>query len=297
MRVTQSMVSASILKNISSNYQQLSETQQQLSSGKKITKPSDDPVVATQGIAYRTDVSQVDQYTRNIDTANQWANSSDSALSEANQVLQRIRELTVQASSDTNTSDERKAIKDEVDQLTKQLATVANTQVAGKYIFNGTNTSIQPTTINSDGTVSVSIPSPNTDKVMVEVNQGVNLQVNVAPNTIFTQSLFDDLKKLSTNLGNGSDGKTISNSISDIDSHLNRLSATQSDLGARENRITLITNRLQDQQQIATTIMSKNEDVDMTKTLVDFQQQQAVYQAGLAVGAKIMQPTLVDFLS
>jgi flagellar hook-associated protein 3 FlgL len=300
MRVTQNMVSANMLRNISNSYQQLSNTQEQLSSGKKISKPSDDPVIATQGIAYRTDVSQVDQYTRNIDTANQWADSSDSALNEANQVIQRVRELTVQASSNTETTDDRKAIKAEVDQLTQQLATIANTQVGEKFIFNGTNTATKPATINTDGTVSVTNPTAKpgdpTNKVLVEINQGVNLQINVDPANVFTQQLFDDLNKLSTNLGNGSDGQTISGSLNDIDTHLNQLSSAQSDLGARENRISLITNRLQDQQQIANTIMSNNEDADFETTLVNYQQQQATYTAALSVGAKSMQKTLVDFL-
>jgi flagellar hook-associated protein 3 FlgL len=300
MRVTQNMVSANLLKNISNSYQQLSTTQQQLSSGKKISKPSDDPVIATQGIAYRTDVSQVDQYTRNIDTANQWADSSDSAMSEANSVLQSIRELTVQASSDTETSDDRKSIKANLDQLTQQLSTIANTQVAGKYIFNGTNTATKPTTVNTDGTVSVANPNATSgdpaNKVIVEVNQGINLQVNVDPANVFTQKLFDDLTKLSTNLGNGSDGQTISASLTDLDTHLNQLSAAQADLGAGENRITLISNRLQDQQQIANSIMSNNEDADFETTLVNYQQQQATYTAALSVGAKSMQKTLVDFL-
>jgi flagellar hook-associated protein 3 FlgL len=301
MRVTQGMVAANAIKNITTSYQQMSQTQQQLSSGKKITRPSDDPVIATQGIAYRTDVSQVDQYTRNIDTANQWAQSSDSALSEANDVLQRVRELAVQASSDTNTPDDRTAIQQEIDQLKKQLGDIANTQVGNKYIFNGTNTGTKPVTIASDGSITLNngntTPGDPKNKVMVQVNQSVNLQVNVDPTSFFNQKLFDDLNKLETNLTNGSDGNTIQQSITDIDSHLNSLSATQADLGARENRISLITNRLSDQQQIATTTMSNNEDADFEKTLVEFQQQQAVHTAALSVGAKIMQPTLVDFLS
>jgi flagellar hook-associated protein 3 FlgL len=301
MRVTQSMVANNALRNISTSYQQLSKTQEELSSGKKITRPSDDPVIASQGIAYRTDVSQVDQYTRNLDTANTWAQSSDSALSEANDVLQRVRELAVQASSDTNTPDDRTAIQQEVDQLKKQLADIANTQVGNKYIFNGTNTGTQPVTIGSDGSITVNngnaTPGDPSNKVMVQVNQGVNLQINIDPANVFNQKLFDDLDKLETNLTNGSDGNTISQSISDIDSHLNSLSAAQSDLGARENRISLITNRLSTQQQIATTIMSNNEDADFEKTLVDYQQQQAVHTAALSVGAKIMQQTLVDFLN
>jgi flagellar hook-associated protein 3 FlgL len=301
MRVTQGMVANNAIRNITTSYKQMSDTQQQLSSGKKITRPSDDPVIASQGIAYRTDVSQVDQYTRNVDTANQWAQSSDSSLSEANDVLQRVRELAVQASSDTNTPDDRSAIKQEVDQLRKQLGDIANTKVGNKYIFNGTNTSTKPVTIGSDGSIKVSngnaTPGDPKNKVMVQVNQGVNLQVNVDPASFFNQQVFDDLDKLETNLTNGSDGATITGSITDIDNHLNSLAAAQSDLGARENRISLITNRLSTQQQISTNIMSNNEDADFEKTLVDYQQQQAVHTAALSVGAKIMQPTLVDFLN
>jgi flagellar hook-associated protein 3 FlgL len=300
MRVTQSMVANNALRNISTSYQQLSKTQEELSSGKKITRPSDDPVIASQGIAYRTDVSQVDQYTRNLDTANTWAQSSDSALSEANDVLQRVRELAVQGSSDTETTDDRKAIKDEIDQLKQQLGNIANTQVGGKYIFNGTNTGTPPVTIAADGTVTVNnnaTPGDPKNKVMIQVNQGVNLQVNIDPTGFFNQKLFDDINKLETNLTNGSNGSVIGESITDMDNNMNNLSRVQADLGARENRISLITNRLSDQQQISTTIMSNNEDADFEKTLVDYQQQQAVHTAALSVGAKIMQQTLVDFLN
>lgn len=296
MRVTQSMVSANLLKNITMSYQELSKTQEQLSSGKKISKPSDDPVIATQGIAYRTDVSQVDQYTRNIDTANQWAKSSDSALNESNQILQRVRELTVQASSDTQTPNDRKAIKSEVDQLTQQLSNVANTQVAGKYIFNGTNTDQPPATLNTDGSVTIAATNPKTNRVMVQVNQGVNLQVNVEPGTVFSQKLFDDLHTLSKNLGGGADGQIISQSLTALDQDMSQLSSAQSGLGARENRISLISNRLQDQKQFASTIMSKNEDADFTATETKFQQEQATFTAALSSGAKMITPTLVDFL-
>lgn len=302
MRVTQSMISAQLLSQINNSYKQLSITQQELSSGKKISKPSDDPVVASQGIAYRTDVAQVDQYTRNMDTANQWMTSSDSALNDSNQVLQRVRELTVQASSDTTTPSDRSKIKDEIDQLKQHLVSDANTQVAGKYIFNGTQTGTKPVVMDSQGNITFSASKKlnggdPTNKVMIEANQGVNLQINVDPTTVFSQGLFSDLNDLEAKLTDPSaTGKDITGFISKIDGHLDELSSSQSSLGARENRVQLITNRLSDQKNTAETIMSKNEDADFETTLVNFQQQQATYQAALSVGAKNMQPTLVDFL-
>lgn len=297
MRITQSMMSQDLLRNLNSSYNKLSDLQQQLYTGKKISRPSQDPVVASLGIAYRSTVNQVNQYSRNMDEVHKWMDGSDSALDETNSVLQRIRELTVEASNDTYTDDQRQGVQKEVDQLKQQLVNIANTKVGDKYIFNGTKTTEAPVTLNSDGTVTTSYEDAKPDDVMIEVNDGIKIGVNVDPSKAFSNDLFKDINDLETALSTpGSDGKTIGGFLDKIDSHISDLTSAQAELGARENRADLIDNRLSDQKQSAQTLMSKNEDADFETVLVNFQTQQSVYQASLAVGARIIQPSLVDFL-
>lgn len=298
MRVTQSMMANSLLQHISDGYSKLADYQNQLSTGKKITKPSDDPVVATMGIAYRTDVSHVEQYQKNVTTAQKWMDSADSALSDVNDVLQRVRELTVEASNGTYTSDQRAAAQAEVSQLTQQLVTIGNTQVGGQYIFSGSD-SANPLLTSTSGTVTANTTALSNPDVSLDVNDGIKMSINVAPDAVFTANgsngLFDDLASLQTTLTTGS-SSDISAYLSKIDAHLDAVSSAQADLGAKENRMTMISNRLSDMKTTATKVMSDNEDADYAETIVNLNQQQNVYNASLSVGARVIQQSLVDYL-
>jgi len=298
MRVTQSMMSNSLLKNISSGYSQLADYQNQLSTGKKITRASQDPVVATMGISYRTDVSHVEQYQKNVTNAYKWLDSSDDALQQVNDVLNRIRELTNEASTDTYTADQRAAAGVEVDQLTQQLVTLGNTQVGGQYIFSGSDSANPLLTQASDGTVTINNLAQKNPDFNVAVNDGIQMTINVSPDSVFNDQLFKDLNQLKTDLTEGTaTGSQISEYLGKLDTHLDEVASAQADLGAKTNRIDMVQNRLADQKTVATKIMSNNEDADYAETIVKLNQQQNVYNASLSVGAKIIQTSLVDFLN
>ncbi|EST10665.1 flagellar hook-associated protein FlgL [Sporolactobacillus laevolacticus] len=297
MRITQGMMTNNVLQNISGGYSKIADYQNQLASGKKITRPSQDPVVATMGIAYRTDVSHVEQYQKNVTNAYKWLDSSDDTLKQVDDVLNRVRELTNEASTDTYTADQRKAIGAEVDQLTQQLVSLGNTQVGGQYIFSGSDSANSLLTQAADGTVTINQTALNNPDFSVAVNDGIKMAINVNPNQVFTSSLFSDLNDLKNALNGGSaTGTDINNYLGKIDTHLDALSNAQADLGAKTNRIDMTKNRLDAQKTIATQVMSDNEDADYAETIVKLNQQQNVYNASLSVGAKIIQTSLVDFL-
>ncbi|WP_077214812.1 flagellar hook-associated protein FlgL [Bacillus dakarensis] len=144
MRVTQGMLARNNLSYISNNYKQYSEILDQINSGKKITRPSQDPVVAIKGMAYRSQVTETEQFQRNLNEVTSWMDNTDAALDETTQVLMRIKELTIQASNETYTSSQRQGIAEEVKQLQGHLETLGNTLVNNKFIFNGTNISQKP---------------------------------------------------------------------------------------------------------------------------------------------------------
>lgn len=148
MRVTQSMLTNNNLKYISNSYSDLQKLSDQITTGKKITKPSDDPVVAMKGMRYRTQVAEIEQYQRNLNEGYNWMENADTSLDSANQILQKVRELTVQASNDTYDATARKNIVNEISTLQEQLVTLAETKVGDKYIFNGTDTASAPINLN-----------------------------------------------------------------------------------------------------------------------------------------------------
>src|SRR4051794_5109669 len=132
------------IKYLSQNYNRLSKLNEQMMTGKKISKPSDDPVVAMNGMHYRSQVAEITQFKRNLNEGFNWLENADSTLNETGQVLQRIRELTVQASNDSNDVTARGSIADEIGSLQEHLVALAETKVGDTYIFSGTDTDKKP---------------------------------------------------------------------------------------------------------------------------------------------------------
>jgi flagellar hook-associated protein 3 FlgL len=293
MRVTQSMLSDNMLRNLSNSYGKMSTVQDQITTGKKITKPSQDPVVAIKGIGYRTDLNKVEQYQRNVGEVNNWLDSSDDALDHVGQVVMRVQELVTQAANDTNTSDDREKIKVEVSQLREQLQDLSNTKVGDKYIFTGTNT----LTPLHDGTsfASATTYTGLMKEVKIEIYDGVEIKVNMNGLGLFTDMDYL-LANIETSLGDGSEGTVIGAYLTDISDMQNAVLEQRADIGARQNRVELMDNRLSTQEIIATTLMSENEDIDYEQAITEMITQESIHNAALSVGSKIIQATLVDFL-
>lgn len=290
MRVTQSMLANNSLRNISKSYERLGEYQDQLATGKKINRPSDDPVVAMKGMYYRTDLTEIEQYKRNLSEIYTWVESSESGMEQANSVLQRTRELVIQGKNGSNSAEDRQAISREIEQLKEDLVSIANTQVAGKYIFNGTAIDKAPVSTGNPPVVN-----NNTDDFTVEVSSGITLKANVNPDNVFNQKLFDTLQGIQTGLDNN-DMSNMDSLFSDLDDQMNSLLAERSELGARYNRLELVEDRIDTQEVIANRIISDNEDADIERVITDLKTQESVHRAALGVGARIIQPTLLDFL-
>lgn len=291
MRVTQNMLSNNMLRNLSNSYSNLNKYMEQLSTGKKISRPSQDPVVAMKGMGYRSEVSNVEQYQRNVSEVHNWLDNSDASLDQTNKVLQKIRELTVQASNDTYGEEERKNVKAEVDQLKLQLEEIKNTKVNDKYLFNGTNTTVAPPA----GGFNAATPETTND-VSIEVSSGTKLKVNVSGEDIFSKELFDDIDALSNALETGATGDDLDDYIGTIDGHINNVINERADVGARMNRVDLIEDRLGNQEIAANSMMSDNEDADIEKVIINLTAQESVHRAALSSGSRVIQPTLLDFL-
>ncbi|MGN7399531.1 flagellar hook-associated protein FlgL [Cytobacillus praedii] len=294
MRVTQSMLTNNMLRNLTSSYHKLGKYQEQLSSQKKISRPSDDPVVVFKGISYRTSVNDVSQYQRNMSEVNVWLENTEDALEKAGSSIHRLTDLVTQANTGTVTDDDRKKIEDEIEEIKKQLVSIANTKISGKYIFNGSDIYNAP--VNYDGT-NVTMKY-NNDAVNIEVSAGIKLQVNYLGSNVFgdeKSGMFADLKALQNDLKNGNE-PDLGKFIDAFQSHLNTVTSARSSIGASMNRVDMIQNRLDSQEIIATKTMSENEDIDVEKVILNLQTQQSIHRAALSVGSSIIQPSLVDFL-
>ncbi|MCX8129904.1 MAG: flagellar hook-associated protein FlgL [Clostridia bacterium] len=308
MRITNTMLSNNMMNYISNNLNRMDKLQSQLATGKKIQIPSDDPVVAARALKLRTDVSEVEQYKRNVQDAQSWLDITDATLEKINAVFQRGRELAVQAANGTNTPDDTRKIEEEVKQLKSQIVHLGNTTYAGRYIFSGFRTDQR--LMEEDGTFAIT--SNNNEKIKFEIGIGDDIDINIAGGDLFNNpklvpadpddttsgsvgTMINDINNFITALDTGNQ-TDIGNSITRMDENIKNLLRIRADVGARQNRLELTANRLDSDYINFTKLMSENEDVDEAETIMNLKNEENVYRASLAGGARIIQPSLVDFL-
>lgn len=305
-RVTSNMMSSTLMNNINRNAKQLNDTQIQMSTGMKINKPSDDPVGLTYALRYRTELNSNEQYQSNVDSAVSWLDYTDTVVSQTNEVLQRMRELTVMASNSTNPQDARESVRLEIGQLKEQLIEIGNSQLNGKYILNGQTYNQQPYNFPRDAegisdTSGFASDMIDTGDVNYAVGSGIELAINVSGNAIMgsaeeEDNVFAIADRLNQALADG-DLEGISDELAQLDSRVDKLLAAQAGVGAKMNRVELMQNRLGDMEFNLTSLQSKTEDADYAELAVQSQIQENIYNATLSVGSKIISSSLVDFLN
>lgn len=412
IRITNTMIANTLTRNMNNNLKNLSELQEQIATGRKLNKPSDDPGGLVRSLRLRSDISANEQYLANISDSLSYMDTTESAMNNLTSVLNRVRELTVQAANGTNDDSALQSIAEELSQLKEQLRTISNSTYGSKYVFAGSNVTEAPCTesgewtgneielqreigaevkipvninmkswfiqqgqsisgtgastdisslpvapppsfriqVDGDATVHTvtldpvgppalndgtaiaaamqtainAIVQPGYDYAGVTVaydavngyvissaSTGINSGIHITSGT--NGDVADDLKLGIANGGtenagifavmdqiinavNNGESSTISDLLGKIDLKLDTLLTSRSIVGARTNRLELQQTRLKNIDISYTGLLSDNEDADMAEVSVKLQMQENVYNASLAVGAKIIQPSLIDFL-
>jgi len=295
MRITSVMKNTQLLRNLRNNNTEMLDWQNKLSTGQKISKPSDDPVGVGYQMRYTTELARNEQYLANAKTGYGWLSQTDSVLQQANSILQRLNTLTNQAANGTVTPEVREQIRLEVLQLREQMVTVGNSTYDGRHIFNGQMTDVRP--YNSD-----TAADDVTDGGIYYLNVSPSVQVAVsltgaqvfgepgADDNIF--KLFDDIAQQLQD----DDQDALSGSLDKILGGIEKISLNLAETGARMNRFELVESRIGDEKVSLTTLRSSVADVDMAEAIVQLQLQQNVLQASLSMGARITQMSMLDYI-
>lgn len=299
LRVTQSMMHLQLSRNLNRNLNQMEGLQDQLTTGRKINKASDDPVGITYALRYRGELASNEQYQKNADSAHSWLDFNDTVLNQAGDVLKRVKELVVQGSTGTNPQVALDNIRDEIGQLKGQLIDIANSKMNGKYVFNGQTYDKKPYDEAATG-FDASAVVTDAGEVSYAVGVGVVLPVNVTGNEVFgnpgeSDNVFTVLDNIMASLAAGNHAD-VSAQLSSLETRTNKVLNAASDIGARVNRVELMQNRLDDLELNLTSMQSNVEDADYEQLLIDSKVNENIYQASLSVGSKVISPSLVDFL-
>ena len=291
MRVTDSMLYDNSNAGLASELAALQAKIDQVSSGHKLNKPSDNPADVQASISLTDALSQLNQFVRNIDNATSKLSAMDTALSSAGDLMQRANELAIEAANGTLDASQRQSVGAEVTQLTAALAQLANSKVGDDYIFGGFRTDRPPYQVSSTGAVG---PYQGDEGVATtRIGNSSTIQVSMPADGVFGSALAA-LTQLQADL-NGGQGVQ-QTTIGQISAAMDTVVQGQATVGARENRLTDAKTAQQNLIDSNQQLLSQLEDTDMASAITQLSQLQTTYQATLAVTAKVMQTSLIDYL-
>jgi flagellar hook-associated protein 3 FlgL len=290
-RVTERSIANRTMVNLQSNLSKLGDLQSALSSGRQINRPSDSPIGTVAAMSYRGELRQLAAYGRNADDGKAWLTTLDSALNTALDLTHQVQSVAVQGlSSGSANAADRNTLAAEVDRLRESLVAAANTKYLGRPVFGGTTSG---TSAFDDDGVYVG----DSGTVQRTVAHGIKVQVDASgPATFGTggSGLFTVLANVSRSLR--SDPSTLGGNLDMLGPAMDRLQAQLADVGARYNQIDGLDRAATDRGMVIQGQLSEVEDIDLPKTIMELQLQQTAYQVALGATARVIQPSLQQFL-
>ncbi len=291
-RVTNQMMMSRSYASLAIGLSRISKTQEQLTTGKVLNRPSDSPTDTTSAMRMRSSIADQTQYARNADDGLGWLGQADATLTGMLTQVTRARDLGIQGVNALSQSPQaREALAAEVDQLRASLVGGANATYLGRPIFGGVVAGSKA--YDASGTfVGV------TGSVSRTVALGVKVNVNVDGPTVFGatgSSLFDNLADLSNALRTGNQAG-IQTQLGNLQTAQDRITSALSDVGTRENQLERASQGAKDTILTLTGQLSNIEDVDIAKATLDLSMHEVNYKAALSSTARLVQPSLSDFL-
>jgi flagellar hook-associated protein 3 FlgL len=299
MRVTHQMMSSRLMADLADSTSKIAATQRQISSGKRITQPSDDALGARDALRYREELTAIGKYRDNVGEATDWLSITDTSLQEVTDIVHRVHELTVQGATGTTNALGRQALAAELDKLIDATKDSANAKAGDAFVFAGSQTLTAPYTPGAVDTYA-----GNGAVIARSVGPGVSVQVNTPGSAVFGSGggdgkLLDTLRNIKTHLVGGTPADLAALQTTDLaalNTNLDTIGSVRATLAAAQNRIDSADTRLADAEEATTALLGDTEGADMGLALAQLTAQQTAYQAALQTGAKLIQTSLMDFL-
>lgn len=323
MRITNASMVRSHLYDTQNNLTNMSKINQQISTGKVINTVSDDPHKAIKIMNINNEIKYTEKYNYNIDETVGWMNTTDGALDNLGNLLGEIKETILKVGNGTYSQNEMKSLNEDMNEKIKQLADTLNSTHGGKYLFGGSSVDDAPITVieNPDGTVKLEFSKdkngqtiPNTDDLKADISSGINIDYNISVGEILnikdgngnTVNLLDEINNLSTlmnDIANGDEqtaAKAKETLLNDtkgkIDTLFDHVVNERTSLGVRVSTAEKI-KELNDEDILnIQDVLSKTQDTDVVEKFIELKSAEMIYQASIQVGAKLIQPTILDYI-
>ena len=323
MRITNSSMIRSHMYDTQNNLTNMSKINQQISTGKVINTVSDDPYKAIRIMNMNNEIKYTEKYNSNIDETVGWMNTTDGALESTGNLLNEIKETILKVGNGTYSQNEMKSLNADINEKIKQLADTLNSTYGGKYLFGGSSVDDAPITVieNPDGTVKLEFSKdkngqtiPNTDDLKADISSGINIDYNISVGEILnikdgngnTVNLLDEINNLSTlmnNIANGDEQtastakeELLNNTKGKIDQLFDHVVNERTSLGVKVSTAEKIKEFNDDNIINMKNVLSLDQDTDHVEKFIELKSLELVYQASIQVGAKLIQPTILDYI-
>ncbi len=287
MRVTNKMMADNTVAQLFKQVEQMAKTQEQMVSGKRINRPSDDPVGISTALAYRKTISSIDQYNDNIAKAKLHMDTAENVLEIVTDLLREAKEIAFDTAPDMRVN-----LASDVSGLREQILQMANYQIDGRYLFSGDMTDTAPydatgTYFGDDGSKQVVIG----ENIQVDVDaDGRNIFLTGA-NNVFT--ILNDLETALL----ADNAPAIESQISLLDNAIDNVKGVRAQMAGTYKRVEATENHYGQFKVNMQDLLSRTEDADIAEAIINFQVQQTTYESTLASSSMIIKKSLIDFLS
>jgi len=291
-RITSTTMTQQSLRTLQTNLADRERLQNQAASQRAFRSPSEDPAAAATTIGVHGEQSRVAQFARNLSDGMAWVTTVDTALNASTDLLNRARDLVAQgANSGALSPTARESIAQELETISKELLSQANTTLLGRNVFAGTSdadAAFDPTTFTFNGTPG--------DGVQRRISDNETVRVDSDGAQVFGQganSAFALLNDIAAELRGGTN---IGGRLDDIDARLTDVVSARGATGARQVQLERAT-----AQNLSTSIdlearRTEVENVDTLEVLVNLESAELVFQSALQVTARSLQTNLMEFL-
>ncbi len=297
MRITNKMISKSLLSTISGNRSLAAEISKDIATTKRIRKPSDDPGGVVQVERYKGLISQNEQFTKNLTHIRGFNNNSQSALDRATEDLETARNLAIQGASETTSPEAKQALAQNIDQIIDNLVDLGNSKYKGKFVFGGTLTT-QTAPFSRSGDVVTY--NGNSKSIRGQVGFDTQVAYNKTGQEIFNPGgdpdIFAELVALKQGL-ESNDGAAIQATVGTLESAQAAVLAKTAEIGALQNRLDSTEILINNENIDLADQLSRIEDTDLFKAIVDAKALDDAITGGLQTMANAVQRTLLDFVS
>ncbi|CEK39048.1 flagellar hook-associated protein 3 [Paraclostridium sordellii] len=309
MRITNSSMITNHMFDTQQTLERMDTLNRQLDTSKQINRVSDDPHKAIKIMNLNNEIKFTEKYNQNAEETIGWMNNTDSTLQEVGDLLGEIKTNILKVGNGTYSDEEIKAIHAEMNEKIKELGECLNASHGGRHMFSGTEVNEVPMIMEEkDGVVTLKINSSVNDKdLKAELSDGITSDYNVSAKEIFEKDgknyldQINNLSKVMNDISNGKDveankKKLLGTVKDDIDGLFNHTIDTRTTFGVRVNTAEKIKDFNDENILNMKAVLSSAQDVDHVKKFIELKSAELVYNASVQVGAKLIQPTVLDYL-